>query len=498
MRERLTRSGWLSVLSSSSLFEDPSELREFATRFGLTSLVVVGARSNASLMELARAAESESLPGFAIQTVSLQVYHQRQDGLLGETWALAAMAHAKKAASASYASRAKKLVAREMRVGRRELFFSLPGLLGKVVEDPIMVPERCSPFHRACRHCSDACAYSAITHDGPTASVDSTKCVHCGACAAVCPTGALQSPIFSDDEYRAFLREFALRSAGFSKPLAVFTCDSGISMLEAEAKSGMGLQEGMVAVRSPCAAALGWPHYLWAASAGVPVLCVCPSEELTRHPEVAGSEERARAAAATLRGSYKTLVGHRTLRPSEKMSEACDEASRRAIRRANVSLTPSGSRTDAILAVPLSVVSDEEVRLPGLNTFDVLVDDKCTLCGACSQVCPVKAFRITNRDGNMELRFHPGQCTGCGICVEECPEEAMRASRAFSSVWLDPKGFAVKALGRVELCKKCGRPIGSRASLKKLHDSLNMGGQPALAESVYLCQDCKGGPAAQT
>ncbi len=271
---------------------------------------------------------------------------------------------------------------------------------------------------------------------GPTAQVDPTRCVHCGACSAVCPTGALQSPVFSDDEYRAFLREFASRADSFENPLAVFTCDSGISMPEAEARSGMGLQEGMVAVRSPCAAPLGWPHYLSAASAGVPVLSVCPAEEEPRHPEIGGADVRFRAASEVLQGTYRTLVSHRTLRPSEKLSEVCDEVSRKAVRRLGAGFTPPGPRTDAMLAVPLAVVAEAEVRLPGMNTFDVSVNDKCTLCGTCANVCPVKAFRLSESGGEVELRFHPSQCTGCGICVAECPEDAMDVSNAFSPAWL--------------------------------------------------------------
>jgi formate hydrogenlyase subunit 6/NADH:ubiquinone oxidoreductase subunit I len=119
------------------------------------------------------------------------------------------------------------------------------------------------------------------------------------------------------------------------------------------------------------------------------------------------------------------------------------------------------------------------------------VNDKCTLCGTCSTVCPVRAFRVSSVADLMELRFYPSQCTGCGICVEECPEDAMSVTRAFSPTWLDYKTSAVKARDSVEYCRKCGREVGSRMSLKKLHDLLAQQGPPALAETVYLCQECK-------
>jgi ferredoxin len=494
IKQRLEGSDWLHLLSSASLYEDTSEVQEFVNQHSLTALVVVGPGDRAGLSRVAKVAESAGVPRFAIQTVPLQLYRLREDGVMGETWALAAAAHARKAEAATFASKARTTFSGDTRIGRRELLFSLPRMIAEPVEDPVMVPELCSPFHKTCRHCSDACLYSAISHEGPTARIDPIRCVHCGACAAVCPSGALQSPVFSDDEYRAVIREFASRTAGFENPLVVFTSDRGISMLEAEAKSGMGLQEGMIVVRSPSAAPLGWSHYLWAASANVPVLSVCPAEELAGHPEVAGAEDRASAARQALRGSYKTLVGHRSLRPSEKLSDVCIEAAQGAIRRLGDSFTPPGPRMDAMLGVRLAVVSEAEVRLPGANSFDVSVDDRCTLCGTCTIVCPTKAFRTSTRDRNIELRFYPSQCTGCGICVKECPEDAMAVSRAFSPDWLDFRRFAVKAHDSVELCSNCRKEIGSSSSLKKLHDSLAGQGLQALADSVYLCQDCKANP----
>jgi len=491
LKQRLAHSEWLHMVSSPTFCDNLEEVRGFVADYGLTSLAIVGPVVRAALAEAAKAAESAGVPRYAIQTLPFQLYHRRDDGLLGETWALASACLARKAASASFASRAVTASTRDSRVERRDLFSSLQRLGNEPVEDPVMVPERCSPFHRTCRFCSDACLYSAISHEGSTARIDPARCIHCGACAAVCPSGALQPPVFSDDEYRALLREFAFRSASFENPLVVFTSDLGISMLEAEARSGLGLLEGMVAVRSPTAAPLGWPHYLWAASAGVPVLSVCLAEEASKHPEAKGAEERAHAAYETLRGSYKTLVSYRTLGPTEKLSDICAESAQHAIRRLGVSFTPPGSRVDAVHGVPLSVVADTEVRLPGLNSFDVSVNEKCTLCGTCSNVCPVRAFTVATVGGEMELRFSPGQCTGCGICVAECPEGAMEVAKAFSPAWLDFKSRTVKARDPVELCRRCGKAVGSHSSLSKLHDHLVQQGSAALADSVYLCQECK-------
>ena len=494
LKERMVGSDWLTVFSSPTLCSDIDQVRSFVSQSGLSSLAIVGYNDREALAKVAKAAEHTGLPRYSIQVVPLQVYQLKEDGIMGETWAIAAATHARKASAASFAARAKRNITRDLKVGRRELLFSLPRIIGEPVEDPVMVPERCSPFHSACRLCSEACHYSAISHDGSVAAIDPTRCVHCGACAAVCPSGALQSPIFSDDEFRALLREFEFRTARFEYPLLLFTCEEGIAALEAEAKSGLGLREGMVAVRSPCAAPLGWPHYLWAASASVPVLSACTVEVCSSHPEVLEAEQRAQASVASLRGTYGTLAGFRRLSAGQKLSEACAEVAGSALRRSGTSFVPPGPRSDSILGISLGVVADSEVRLPGLNTFDVSVNDRCTLCGTCENACPVKAFRMAAKGGNVFLSFYPSQCTGCGICVQECPEDAMEVSKAFSPMWLDFKSFTVKAQDTIECCRRCGREIGPSSGLKKLHDSLAKQGSPALAESVYLCQNCKGSP----
>jgi NAD-dependent dihydropyrimidine dehydrogenase PreA subunit len=47
--------------------------------------------------------------------------------------------------------------------------------------------------------------------------------------------------------------------------------------------------------------------------------------------------------------------------------------------------------------------------------------EKCTGCGACEDVCPVEAVRVS--DGM--ARIDQGRCNECEACVEACPNEAI-------------------------------------------------------------------------
>jgi formate hydrogenlyase subunit 6/NADH:ubiquinone oxidoreductase subunit I len=65
---------------------------------------------------------------------------------------------------------------------------------------------------------------------------------------------------------------------------------------------------------------------------------------------------------------------------------------------------------------------------------------KCTGCGACLPVCPVKAldFKAETRiDGSLdvrEFRINLGKCFSCSACIEVCPESSLFYSKDFELV----------------------------------------------------------------
>ena len=494
LEKHLTLPGRIPLHREPHLCANPDEVQDFIRSAHLTSLVLAGVCEPASLASLARAAESAGVPKFAIQTVRLAVYGKGEGDSTAQTWALAVATHVARAEAASFAPLAKKVTSLSNGVDRRGFLSSFMGGLAEAVEDPVLVSDRCAPFHGACRHCSDACRFSAVNHAGPVAEIVHEKCVQCGACSAICPTGALQLPSFSDDEYLAVLGEFAKRSSHFTNPLLVLTCERGVEELEEEARFGKGLAEGAVVMKVPCAAALGWHHYVWAAAANVPVLSVCPGRECIYRPEVPLAEAAARAASDSLEGGNKTLVTHRTLQDTESISDACLEASSQAVRRPSDGYVATGPRRDTILSLPPSLFCASTVHSPSLATFDVLVNSRCVMCAKCSSACPVKALRSEPGASGLELRFFPGLCTGCGICWLECPEAAISISKAFSPEWLRAEEHIVKAKDSIARCRKCNREIGPSLNLKKVYDTLSERGSKQSAETVYLCVECKRKP----
>lgn len=47
---------------------------------------------------------------------------------------------------------------------------------------------------------------------------------------------------------------------------------------------------------------------------------------------------------------------------------------------------------------------------------------RCTGCGACVEVCPVRAIALVNDKAHIDH----GVCTGCEACINTCPEGALQ------------------------------------------------------------------------
>jgi len=100
------------------------------------------------------------------------------------------------------------------------------------------------------------------------------------------------------------------------------------------------------------------------------------------------------------------------------------------ILRANVSPQKEGTM---VLAVTGDRCDDGVAYLKGrgveVQPLDQAIrraDYRCTMCGACTAVCPTGALRIERP--SMKVVFDQDQCVVCQICTLACPVRAMEVN----------------------------------------------------------------------
>ncbi|MDX1688151.1 MAG: molecular chaperone TorD family protein [Candidatus Promineifilaceae bacterium] len=110
----------------------------------------------------------------------------------------------------------------------------------------------------------------------------------------------------------------------------------------------------------------------------------------------------------------------------------------------------------------------------------------CTLCGFCSQVCPVRALLIDENDSETILLLSPTRCYGCGKCVRACETSAMTMSPSHEEqATMGPDEWQILRSSPRANCPACGEPTVSRAELEYVSRQL---GHPRWLEYCWRCR----------
>lgn len=66
------------------------------------------------------------------------------------------------------------------------------------------------------------------------------------------------------------------------------------------------------------------------------------------------------------------------------------------------------------------------VHVQPLSQDIIMNEEKCTMCGCCTAICPTGALYIERP--SMEVKFDGDNCLVCRLCLKICPVRAMEAS----------------------------------------------------------------------
>lgn len=302
----------------------------------------------------------------------------------------------------------------------------------------------------SCRRCSDVCANGAIScAEGPALIVE--KCTGCGACAAVCPSGALAAQSPSSQKLRALAALHVQHSGAVA-----FACETYLKTHPAEIRRAVAVQ-----CTARCDEALLVDAVLCGA-ASVSILNSSCTE--CRQHTLSGLVRAMVDTANQLLGYWQypaaialTQKIPETIKPlpKEGKGDAAIDMSRRAFLTGftkkseslvtqmlpEIILGTAGQHSETRVGFPNPM--DEPKGLPekwrlllnSLNQFgntavsadfsgslwgDIRIADSCNGCGACADACPTAALVAHSQEGLWRVTFDESHCTQCGLCRDIC------------------------------------------------------------------------------
>lgn len=345
-----------------------------------------------------------------------------------------------------------------------------------------------------CTRCLDVCPTSAIVPAGEHVTIDPYICAGCGACAAVCPSGAAA---YDDPGVEVLFRRLrtlatTYRQAGGQAPRALFHDAFGAEMIALSARFGQGLPADVIPIEIANVEGVGHAEMLAALGVGFSDVTVLTGPRTD--PLVPDRE--ARLAQAILAGTGRPAGMVQIVAPEDPdMLDAVLAAPPAGAPLAEPIL-PAGGRREVtrITAAALAGEGPAPIPLPaGAPYGAVTVDPQaCTLCQACISLCPSGA--LADNPEKPQIRFQEAACLQCGICETVCPENAITLTPQLD---LDKAALAHRVLHEEEpfACISCGKEFGVRSTIERITEKLAgknwMYSDSDNVKLIQMCDDCR-------
>lgn len=344
-----------------------------------------------------------------------------------------------------------------------------------------------------CDRCIEVCSTEAIRADGDHIRVEPHLCMGCGACATVCPSGAMQynfpSVSYWGGKLKAVLE--AYRAAGGEDAcLLLHNPNEGAVLVRETA-----LPQHVIPLEVFHTASVGLDWLLGALALGANRVGMlvggseAPQYLEALHGQMALGEE-------ILRGlGYGE--GHFFLLDAPGLATLADIPPAVVPQHAASFRLFDEKRTTLDFCIEHFVrhapaVPEEIALAPGAPFGAVEVDGQaCTLCFSCVSACPAAALQ--DGAGAPLLKFIERNCVQCGLCENACPENAIRLQ---SRLLLAPAAKQARILHRDAPfhCVRCDKPFATAhmigSMLKKLSGH-SMFATPEARRRLQMCGDCR-------
>jgi ferredoxin len=351
-----------------------------------------------------------------------------------------------------------------------------------------------------CTQCIDVCSTLAIRADGDHVEVEPHLCMGCGACATVCPSGAMTyaypGPADLGTRLRTLLGTYE-RAGGRDAALLLHAADAE-PVLASLARHARGLPARMLPVEVEHIASVGIDSWMaalaWGAS-GVAVLATgreAPQYLAALRFQMSIAQTIANAQG--YQGDHFRLIDASAQDVSRQLWDWQPALPPRIA--ATFAATNDKRRTLAFAFDHLAAhapIPQAAIALPDGAPFGTLaVDrDRCTMCLACVGSCPEAA--LLDHAERPQLRFIESNCVQCGLCATTCPEQAITLVPRLD-LTADARTPRVLNEAAIFACTRCGKPMGTEklvlAMVERLRSHSMFAGEESLAR-LRMCADCR-------
>ncbi len=341
----------------------------------------------------------------------------------------------------------------------------------------------------ACNLCIEACPAEAITSLAESIQVDPYLCQGGGACATVCPSGAIQYayPRAEDtlENIRILLRVYR-EQGGKDAVIAFFS--------EADGEVTSNIPDNLIPVLVEELASVGLEVWLSTLAYGASAVLLVDAGAMPG--SVAKEIDKQLMTAAEILAAMGYAENNiRIVSPEALKTES--QPGMTAIEAATFS-SMAGKRQTAFNAID-HLYAEAAHPKPMTNLTvgapfgTANVDEtRCTLCLSCAGICPGHALQTG--DDVPQLQFIESNCLQCGLCTSVCPEDAIwisprllfeRDSRSKSRVLHEETPFC---------CVTCGKPFATQSMITRMTGKLGthwMFQDERAKRRLTMCEDCR-------
>lgn len=350
---------------------------------------------------------------------------------------------------------------------------------------------------QGCDRCIDVCSTQAISAAGNGIRVEPHLCMGCGACATVCPSGAMQynfpAVSYWGGKLKAVLEAYGA-AGGEHACLLLHNLSNG-----AELVRDARLPAHVIPLEVFHVASVGLDSLLGALALGANQIAILTDG--SDAPQYLDALRGQMALAEEILGGLGYGDGHIHLieaRDAEAVQQAVSQLQPALVPRQAASFRLfDEKRTTLEFCIEHFVRHAPQVpqaiALSAGAAFGAVEvnGQSCTLCLSCVSACPAAALQDGN--GTPTLKFIERNCVQCGLCENACPEDAIRLQ---PRLLLTPEARQARILHEDAPfpCVRCGKPFATTNMVGSMLHKLSghsMFATPEARRRLQMCGDCR-------